>query len=369
MKDMLQTLMHDAARLAQEGRLQEAIETMQRAIGEGAATAGDAAGEAMQRLFGGSTPALADVPAPPTSSVPTGALVDDEFTCDGQSRRYLLYLPTGPAGQSRPLVVMLHGCTQSPEDFAAGTGMNQLADELGFIVLYPVQSAEANPNGCWNWFEPVHQARDTGEPALLAALTRAVIAAHPVDARRVYVAGMSAGGAMADILGQAYPDIFAAVGVHSGLPCGAAGNMSDAFAVMGNGQPDIHASSPTGGQAAAQVPIIVFHGDRDRVVHPGNGDQVVAAALRRASIRVREGAPGSPARIRVEQGVTPLGRAYTRTVHDDHAGAAVAEHWLVHGAGHTWSGGREGGSYTDLNGPDAAREMLRFFLARAREDD
>jgi poly(hydroxyalkanoate) depolymerase family esterase len=369
MNDAFQDLMREATRLTQEGRLQEATATIQRALGDAAAANG-LTGDAMARLFDiMAQPAAMPVPADGSRAI------EGVCTQDGDTRSYKLHVPAGATGRVLPLVVMLHGCTQSVDDFAAGTGMNELADELGFFVLYPMQSTAANPQGCWNWFEPAHQHRGGGEPALIAAMTRAVIDAHGIDARRVYIAGMSAGGAMADIVGAAYPDIFAAVGVHSGLPGGSAGNTSEAFAVMGSGDPETQAQpvsrTPrgTGRPAWKSVPVIVFHGDRDRMVHPRNGERVVAAALERVSAGASQQWSAAAARTRIEKGVSAQGRHYTRTTHDDHEGSPVAEHWLVHDSGHAWSGGRAEGSYTDVQGPDATREMLRFFFAQSRAGD
>lgn len=260
------------------------------------------------------------------------------------ARDYKLFLPPGAGEQPRPLVLMLHGCTQTPDDFAAGTRMNEAAAAQGVVVLYPAQSVQMNPQRCWNWFKRQHQQRDRGEPALLAALVRQVVADQRIDPSRVYVAGLSAGGAMAAVLGQAYPDLFAAVGVHSGLASGVAGDLPSALAAMQSGAPAPRASRP--------VPTIVFHGDRDATVNPANGAQVFAAAK----------PPGATAHT--ERIARPGARAHTRQQQRDAHGRVVAEHWLVHGAAHAWSGGSSAGSYTDPQGPDATREMLRFFLSQ-----
>lgn len=274
---------------------------------------------------------------------------------------YYLYVPPGAdAGTPMPLVLMLHGCTQHPEDFATGTGMNAAAAPANALVLYPAQPNSANPNGCWNWFRPQDQQRGGGEPATLVAMVREVMARHPVDARRVYVAGLSAGGAMAALLGREYPDLFAAVGVHSGLQAGAAHNVMGALSAMKNG------AKPSGGspfaptpppvQGGATPPLIVFHGDADATVHARNGEQLVEAALAGATGAVQED---------LQTGRSAQGQGYTRTVY--RAGnAVVAEHWLLHGAGHAWAGGHARGSHTDPNGVSATGEMLRFFLAHPR---
>ena len=239
---------------------------------------------------------------------------------------------------------MLHGCGQTPEDFAKGTGMNALAEQLGVIVVYPAQPREAHPNRCWNWFRPEDQARDGGEPALLASLTRDVLARHGADPARVYVAGLSAGGATAMLLAHAYPDLFAAVGCHSGLPPGAAGDKTAAIIAMKQGSP--------GQRLARPVPTIIFHGSDDRVVTPRNG--------RFLAIRAIETFPGLRA-VELSRTV-PGGRAYVRTSHRIGQGRSWVEHWLVKGAGHAWSGGSRAGRFVDPGGPDASAQMLRFFL-------
>jgi poly(hydroxyalkanoate) depolymerase family esterase len=237
---------------------------------------------------------------------------------------------------------MLHGCTQSADDFAAGTAMNQLAEERGFLVAYPEQSARANGQRCWNWFEPEHQRRGGGEPAIIAGITQAVMRDHDVDPARVYAAGLSAGGAAAAVLGAAYPDLYAAVGVHSGLALGSASNLVSALGAM-QGRGD----APVG----HGVPTIVFHGDADRTVHPANGDAVIAAVAAKGL------------KVSTSEGRVAGGRSYTRLTGTAADGRAMIEQWTIHGGGHAWSGGSARGSYTDPLGPDASSEMLRFFLS------
>ena len=249
-----------------------------------------------------------------------------------------------------PLVVMLHGCSQSPEDFAAGTRMNAFAERDGFLVCYPGQSSSANSSKCWNWFNDGDQRRDRGEPSLIAGITREVMARHAVDPARVYVAGLSAGGALAATMGQTYPDLYAAVGVHSGLACGAARDMSTAFTAMRQGG---GARAAEGG-SSARVPTIVFHGDRDSTVDPVNGDEVAAQAIHAAAVSRA-----------VEEGRVTGGHGYRRTRFLDADGAALVELWSIRGAGHAWAGGDPAASYTDPQGPDASREMLRFFAEHA----
>jgi poly(hydroxyalkanoate) depolymerase family esterase len=304
-----------------------------------------------------STPAAAPRPA-------AGGFSNSSFTSAAGTRAFRLFEPTGFEGRSLPLVVMLHGCTQSPEDFAAGTRMNLLAQERGLFVLYPEQAPRSNANKCWNWFVPGDQRRGHGEPALIAGMTRHIIETCAIDADRVYVAGLSAGGAMAAILAREYPDLFAAAGVHSGLAAGAAHDVASAFAAMHSGPSSaptgwsglaaLHPAGATGADAALGAPLIVFHGDADGTVNALNGARVVDAALGSAAWQASRNA-----------GEASTGKAFSRIVYrraDDAAQApSRAEHWVVHGAAHAWSGGDRSGSFTEPSGPDASGEMLRFF--------
>jgi poly(hydroxyalkanoate) depolymerase family esterase len=287
--------------------------------------------------------------------IPDGAqFLTLNYSNSAGNRAYKLYIPsTYRSGQASPLVVMLHGCTQSPDDFAAGTRMNALAEEQACLVAYPAQAQSANVSKCWNWFNPNDQQREQGEPSLIAGITRQIMQDYAVDPRRVYVAGLSAGGAAAAIMAATYPDLYAAVGVHSGLACGAAKDMPSAFTAMAQGSP-VTAPQTGGGSGRRRiVPTIVFHGNKDTTVHPRNGDQVIAQSGESATVGLR---------TRTEQGQAPGGRSYRRTLHTHVDGKAVLEHWVIEGAGHAWAGGSPAGSYTDPRGPDASREMLRFFL-------
>jgi poly(hydroxyalkanoate) depolymerase family esterase len=377
MSETLQRWMKEVTRLTRAGRLSEATQAIQHTLGGHPAPLPTAPGKPIQPdVIDGCVTDLEDAgidTAPPARA--EGSTLTGTHREAGLTRSYLLYLPpttsARPSDMPMPLVVMLHGCTQDPADFALGTGMNLLAQEQGFAVLYPAQAQDANPQRCWNWFKHNHQQRGHGEAAVLAGMTRAVVAEHGLDARRVYVAGLSAGGAMAAILGQAYPDVYAAVGIHSGLASGAASDLMSALSAMKNG-PKTPGSAPSpvyrgepgdaaidAANALAPLPTIVFHGDGDAIVHPGNGSQAIAVALGDTQHSAPVAAPT------VEQGVSAQGRHYTRTIYTGAAGgvdtAAQAEHWVVHGGGHAWSGGSAQGSYTDPSGPDATREMWRFF--------
>jgi poly(hydroxyalkanoate) depolymerase family esterase len=359
MTDTPQAAMAEATRLTRAGRLSEATALLQRLLHGGNAAAPPTPAPPQQplpgivhRLMDGlrglvrgehARPRMTDVPA-------SGQFIASSFTNQAGTRAYKLYIPSGAGDRPLPLLIMLHGCTQSPDDFAAGTRMNRLAEERGCYVAYPEQNAKANPSRCWNWFQPGDQVRDQGEPSLIAGITREIMQQHRVDPGRVYVAGLSAGGVQAAIMAAAYPDLFAAVGIHSGLACGVARDLPSALAAMKQGPNGaLLGPGPT-------LPTIVFHGDQDRTVNPLNGERIAAQAL----------AAGAGLKQELEQGRSECGLSYSRAMYADATGRVLLERWTVHGAGHAWSGGSPDGSFTDPRGPDASREMLRFFLQHPR---
>ena len=391
MNDQMHTGIAEATRLTQQGRLDEATAAIQRALGGTFAPAaqegpGDTNEpiEVISRLVretpaGGRRtaprrPGAAEWTAPgPTLlthgvqlpsgmkagklasvSVPEGGrFVERSYSNSAGTRSYKLYIPSSYTGQAVPLIVMLHGCTQSPDDFAKGTRMNELSEEHTFLVAYPAQASNANMQKCWNWFQSADQQRGRGEPSLIAGITSQVIDEYEVAEGRVYVAGMSAGGAMAAIMGSTYPDLYAAVGVHSGLAPGSAHDMSSAFTAMRQGGPVVAHNDVAEGEHWEILPTILFHGDGDTTVHPRNGDRLLAHLAR--------GGNGSSPRVRTRQGQVPGGYKYTRFTYRDAEGRDLVERWSVHGLGHAWSGGSYPVSYTDPRGPDASAEMVRFF--------
>jgi poly(hydroxyalkanoate) depolymerase family esterase len=284
----------------------------------------------------------ADPPLPEGSQ-----FLEGHFACEAGSRSYRTYVPAAARSAPAGMIVMLHGCTQTPEDFAAGTGMNALAERHGFIVVYPHQSRGENAQSCWNWFRRGDQRRARGEPAILSGIAAKIASDHGVPTDRIFVAGLSAGAAMAVILGETYPDVFSGVGAHSGLPAGCAKDVPTAFAAMaGNG------TVATSRDGASATRTIIMHGTSDNTVHPSNGEQIARHA--------RDLGPRQT--IETEERGHTGGRAYSRklTAHDK--GPTLVEEWKIEGLGHAWSGGCAQGSYTDAHGPDASAAMVRFFF-------
>lgn len=301
-------------------------------------------GKMLKPFSGSCREAAAGMPAVPDGATFKG----DDFTCAAGSRRFRTYVPASASDGASGIVLMLHGCTQTPEDFATGTGMNVLADAHGFIVVYPEQSRGENAQSCWNWFSPGDQRRGRGEPAILSALAQKVGAEHGLGREHTFVAGLSAGAAMAVILGETYPDVFSAVGAHSGLPPGSAKDVASAFAAMAGNA--LEPASPAPGRD--RVRTIVFHGTADSTVHPSNGEAIAR--------RARD--MHAPQSIETSTAGHAAGRNYRCEVSSDTEGAALVERWIIEGQGHAWSGGQPAGSYTDLKGPNASAEMIRFFL-------
>jgi poly(hydroxyalkanoate) depolymerase family esterase len=270
-------------------------------------------------------------------------------TVDGL--RYRLHIPAGLAGAA-PMVVLLHGCEQDPDDFARGTRMDTLADTNGFVALYPEQPASENTLRCWNWFDPANQARGAGEPMIIADMVTDAGSLAP--ASRVYAAGLSAGGALAVILGATYPDVFSAIAVHSGLEYAAASDATSALEAMASSgpPPDAQAAAATAamGTFARSVPVLVLHGDADRTVAPANGLQVATQWA------ITDGFTATPTAMETDQ-------AGGRSVRRSTWGTTV-ELDQIADLGHAWSGGDPSGTYTDPAGPDASALIWAFFSTR-----
>ena len=308
-----------------------------------------------------------DVPIKPVLPARPSSFTNHDFTFANEQYTYRLYLPgasklLATTSSPLPVVVMLHGCKQDAADFAAGTAMNELAEQQKCIVLYPEQRAKANGMRCWNWFETAHQKRNSGEPGMIVALTRTILASpvYNADSARVYICGLSAGGAMASVVADLHPDLFAAVGVHSGLPSGAASDVMSAFSAMRSGA----TRSAIGNGKDSAVPTIVFHGSADKTVHPDNGDDVVNVALMSlgASGVVLEKILVTDESSNGEQSSRTIRRTAQRTIYRAENGKSYVEHWEIASGPHAWSGGSSTGSYTDPQGPGASSAMLEFFL-------
>lgn len=298
-------------------------------------------------------PGLGQPTRAPELPLPEGAqFLDQRYSCAAGARRYRLYVPSSADEGLQGLIVMLHGCTQNPEDFAAGTGMNALAEEHRLLIVYPAQTGSDNSMSCWNWFRPGDQLRDTGEPAIIAGLTESLRDQYAVPKDRVFVAGLSAGGAMSAVMAETYPELFAAVGVHSGLAYGSANDVMSAFTAMRGqvGIEQVPSRNRIGGSEASPR-LIVFHGTADTTVHPSNAGRIVAS----------HGGPKGKTNLS-EHGPSGETRAYSRLVAERDDGAHEIECWMIEGAQHAWSGGHPSGSYTDPRGPNASAAMVRFFI-------
>ncbi|HEY5001796.1 MAG TPA: PHB depolymerase family esterase [Ktedonobacteraceae bacterium] len=289
-------------------------------------------------------------------------------------RPYCVYTPESyQVGTVVPLFVMLHGCGQTALDFATGTSMNVLAEQYGFIVVYPQQTRTYNQGLCWNWFLPVNQSRGHGEPAYIVGIIQDVqnnTALWTIDPTRIYVAGLSAGAAMAVILGVTYPDVFAAIGIHSGLEYQAATNLHSGLKAMRRGGPDPQQQGLAAYTAMSDlsriVPTIVFHGTKDTTVAPVNGDQLMQQWMETDHLASKDTyAPDFTRPTSVTSGQVPGGYAYVIATWNAANGNEVQAYWKIGGLGHAWSGGNSLGTYTDRRGPDASLAVYNFFMAHA----
>ncbi len=390
MKNPLQSFMRRATDLTRAGKLQEAVALLQAGLGFRSSSirnddskpgeehiyAKEIHGEHIHaehaRVEQIQIPAAPEPrellqPAPPSIvgdvavDCQPATFTDRTFELNGRTHHYKLFVPGGVTLQARPMVVMLHGCTQNPADFALGTDMNAIASAAGWVVLYPAQSARANHTKCWNWFKAGPEP-GAGEPAWIAALTRRIQDEQRVDPNRTFIAGLSAGAAMAVLTAELHPSLFKGVGVHSGLAAHVAVNVMEALSVMKHGprarQKRFY--SPVSTASNPIVPIIVFHGDADRTVDPENADQIIEDAVAHA----QQAEPGLIVSETEKKGATG-GMSFTQVIFTGTANRPIAEYWRLHGAGHAWSGGNDRGSHTNASGPSASTEFLRFFDAVA----
>lgn len=361
MDESMKAAMREATRLTQAGRFTEATAVIQRAMQSASDTHDtqpDPSAQGREEVIEGEFEVVDADLRVPTDTQPAysdaidarvARFISATYTNQAGTRDYKLFVPAKTIAHKPALIVMLHGCGQDPDDFAAGTRLNQLAEEQGFLVLYPAQSLGANSSGCWSWYGPEHQQRDQGEPSIIAGMTREVMDNYDIDRDKVFVAGFSAGGAMAATMAANYPDLFAALGVHSGLAHAAARDMLSAMTVMSQGMAGIGFGAEPTAVRVGDMPVIVFQGDADMTVHPSNASQILAQF--------------QPTERRVEhlEGVSPQGLEYRTTRYFDLLGRVQAELWMIEDAGHGWSGGSPAGSFTEQLGPDASGEMVRFF--------
>jgi poly(hydroxyalkanoate) depolymerase family esterase len=314
------------------------------------------------------------VPLPPPATLPQGRSAAAPGAGRVSGRRALVHVPRrlDPVTPA-PLLCMLHGCTQDPITFAAATLMNDTADRHRFVVAYPGQDRGENPQGCWNWFLPEHQRRGAGEPAAIARIVRDLIETNSrctIDPGRVFVAGLSSGGAMAAILAACYPDLFAAVAVHSGLAYGSATDMASAFDVMarggGNADAQGRAAHAAMGDHSRPVPSMVIHGSADPTVAPANGIHVLRQSMTANHLAAPETCDHDVARPTTSwRAEVDGGHPYTRRRWTDERGALMHELLEIGGLGHAWSGGAAGGSHTDPRGPSATEAIWTFFALTA----
>lgn len=273
-----------------------------------------------------------------------------------------------------PLVIALHGCNQSAEEFLTATGLENLVDAERIVLALPEAEVSGdNPLGCWRWWEPDNQRRDGREPRRITALIDAMDV--PVDRQRVYALGLSAGGAMAVILGTVYPDVFAAVGVHSGVGFAAAANTACALKILGDAPPRVEARGRLAYLHQPRhriVPTMILHGRADDTVDPRHAEGLVRELARRNDF-IDDGDGGNhsfdaapdatladPGPCRGDSESSPC-YAHELKRYTDRDGRAVLQQVMVDRLGHAWSGGREGHRYADPAGPDAGAMFWRFF--------
>ena len=310
-----------------------------------------------------------DVDGRPVANGATGRFVDGVFTSEAGARRWRLWIPGAYDGRTRlPLVVLLHGCTQDPDDIARGTRVTELADKLNLLVLLPEQPETANPKKCWTWYDAAHQRRDAGEPSLIAGMTRQTLGDWAVDSQRVYITGISAGAAMASVMAIAYADVFAAAGLHSGIPYRAAANVMEGVAAMTRGASDPVQLATTAmadmGPRARAIPAIIVQGLADAVVKPVNAEHTRDMWLTMNALVRRDAAPA--VRPTAEQRSEAGGLGVITSCYPSRQVTTGCEVTtvFVEGLGHAWSGGSKAGTFTDERGPDATDVILKFLLTQ-----